>query len=82
MGVTMRDNKVELIKPPINTIANGEINGFEESAMGISPPMAVREVSTTGRKRNSPASPIEVSKFLPWLRSCFVKSTSRIVFFT
>jgi hypothetical protein len=48
MGVTIRDNNVELIKPPISTMANGEINGFEESAMGISPPSR-QDVSTTGK---------------------------------
>ena len=51
-GVTIRDNSVELINPPISTMASGEISGFVESAMGISPPMAVREVSTIGKKTN------------------------------
>ena len=68
-GVTMRDKSVELINPPISTIANGEISGLVDSAMGISPPIAVREVSTMGRNRTSPASRIADSRSLPWLRS-------------
>jgi hypothetical protein len=54
-GVTILDRMVELINPPINTIANGAISGFGFRAMGSSPHMAVMEVSTTGRKRVSPA---------------------------
>jgi hypothetical protein len=36
-GVTILDNRVEPIKLPINTIANGEIRGFVEIAIGIRP---------------------------------------------
>ena len=65
-GVTIRDKSVELISPPISTMANGAISGLVESAMGISPPMAVREVSTMGRKRTSPDSRMADSRSLPW----------------
>jgi hypothetical protein len=50
-GVTIRDKIVELIKPPINTNANGDIKGFGLEAIGINPPIAVKEVRITGRKR-------------------------------
>jgi hypothetical protein len=50
------DNKVELINPLIITIANGEISGFVEAAIGIIPPIAVSEVKMIGRNRISPAS--------------------------
>jgi hypothetical protein len=34
-GVTIRDSSVELINPPISTIASGAINGLVDSAIGI-----------------------------------------------
>lgn len=60
-AVTIRDKIVELINPPISTIANGAIKGFEFNAIGIKPQIAVIEVSTTGRKRVSPAIAIASS---------------------
>lgn len=48
-GVTIRESKVLLIKPPINTSANGEIYGLAFRANGIKLPIAVKEVSTTGK---------------------------------
>ncbi len=54
-GVTILDRMVELISPPINTIAKGAISGFGFNAMGSKPQIAVIEVKTTGRKRVSPA---------------------------
>ena len=82
IGVTTRESKVELINPPINTIANGEINGFVEIAIGIKPPIAVSDVNTIGKKRTSPASRIASSKLRPSSRNWFVKSTSKIEFLT
>ena len=64
-GVTMRDKMVELIKPPISTMAKGDINGFVDKAIGNNPPIAVKDVSTIGRKRTSPASRIASSTDLP-----------------
>ena len=60
-GVTILDKMVELISPPISTIASGAIKGFEFRARGIRPQIAVMEVSTTGRKRVSPAIAIASS---------------------
>ena len=45
-GVTILENIVELINPPINTIANGEISGLGFQARGINPQIAVMDVST------------------------------------
>jgi hypothetical protein len=42
--------------------------------------MAVTEVSTTGRKRCSPALAIAASSAMPPRRSSLVKSTSRMLF--
>jgi hypothetical protein len=53
-GVTILESSVELIKPPISTIARGEISGLVLKAIGISPPIAVIVVNTMGRKRISP----------------------------
>ena len=52
-GVTILLNNVELIKPPINTKAKGEIKGEFSSTRGIIPPIAVIDVSRIGRKRVS-----------------------------
>ena len=76
------ERTVELTSPPISTRASGEISGFEFNAIGINPQMAVMEVKITGRKRISPASSIASCKGLPCWRSWFVKSTSKIEFFT
>ena len=48
-GVTILLNNVELINPPINTKASGEINGDFSSTSGTIPPIAVIEVSKMGR---------------------------------
>jgi hypothetical protein len=53
-GVTIRESIVELIKPPIRTIAKGAICGLGFMAIGISPHIAVRDVNTTGRNLVSP----------------------------
>lgn len=53
---------MELINPPIITIANGEINGFVKTAIGINPPIAVSEVKMIGRNRISPAKRMASSK--------------------
>jgi hypothetical protein len=45
---------VELINPPMRTIARGEISGFVLKATGINPPIAVIVVRTMGRNRISP----------------------------
>ena len=63
------DNNVELINPPIITIANGESIGFTERAIGINPPIAVSEVKIIGRNRISPASWIASSNGFPSLRN-------------
>ena len=63
------DNNVELINPPIITIANGESRGFVETAIGINPPIAVSEVKIIGRNRISPASRIASSIGFPSLRN-------------
>jgi len=68
-GVTIRERIVELIKPPINTIASGAINGLVDNAIGSNPPIAVNEVSTIGRNLTSPASRIASSTLLPSKRS-------------
>jgi hypothetical protein len=49
-GVTIRDNRVEEINPPINTYDSGEYKGFSSIAIGIRPPMAVMDVSRIGTK--------------------------------
>ncbi len=51
----MRAISVELIKPPISTIAIGEKSGESSNNSGVMPPIAVALVSSTGRKRTSPA---------------------------
>jgi hypothetical protein len=38
-GVTILDRKVELINPPIMTMASGDISGLLDQAIGNSPPM-------------------------------------------
>ena len=68
-GVTILESMVELISPPINTIANGAINGFGFNAIGSKPKMAVIEVNTTGRKRVSPAKLMASSMLCPSIRS-------------
>lgn len=64
-GVTIRARIVELIKPPISTIAKGDIWGLELRARGIRPQIAVTDVKTTGRKRVSPAIAIASSMDFP-----------------
>lgn len=68
-GVTILDSIVELINPPINTIANGAINGLGFQARGINPQIAVMDVSTTGKKRVSPALLIASSMLCPSARN-------------
>jgi hypothetical protein len=65
----MRDRRVELISPPIITIASGEIRGFVEMAMGIRPPIAVNVVKIIGKNRTSPASRMACSIGIPSARS-------------
>lgn len=79
-GVTILDNTVELIKPPISTMAKGEINGLVDHAIGKRPPIAVNVVKTIGKKRISPASRIAASKGFPSVLSWVVKSNKRMVF--
>jgi hypothetical protein len=64
-GVKILESNVELINPPIITIARGEISGLVERAMGIRPPMAVNEVRIMGKNRISPASLIAMSNGFP-----------------
>jgi len=64
-GVKILESNVELINPPIRTMANGDISGLVERAIGIRPPMAVREVRIIGKKRISPASLMAMSKGFP-----------------
>jgi hypothetical protein len=45
---------VELINPPMSTIASGDIRGLVLKATGIKPPIAVIVVNTMGKKRISP----------------------------
>ena len=40
-GVKILESNVELINPPIRTMANGDISGLVERAIGIRPPIAV-----------------------------------------
>lgn len=68
-GVTILESIVELVSPPISTIANGEISGFGFKASGISPQIAVIEVSTTGKNRVSPAMATAWSILLPSCRN-------------
>jgi hypothetical protein len=63
---------VELISPPINTIANGAMSGLGFNAIGSSPQIAVMEVSTTGRKRVSPAILMASSMLWPSARNWLV----------
>jgi hypothetical protein len=64
-GVKILESNVELINPPIITIARGEISGLVERAMGIRPPIAVNEVRIMGKNRISPASLMAMSKGFP-----------------
>jgi len=64
-GVTILDKIVELINPPINTIASGAISGFVDKAIGKRPPIAVKDVRTIGKNRTSPASLIASSTDFP-----------------
>jgi len=68
-GVTIRDSIVELMSPPIKTMANGAINGLGFNAIGSRPQIAVMDVNTTGRKRVSPAIVIASSMLWPSTRS-------------
>ena len=68
-GVMTRERMVELMSPPIMTMARGEMRGLVEMAMGKSPPMAVSDVRTIGRKRISPASRIACYKGMPFSRN-------------
>src|SRR5688500_5108069 len=81
-GVTILASIVELISPPINTIANGAISGFGVQARGINPQMAVMEVSTTGKKRVAPAILMASSMLYPSARDWVVKSTRNREFLT
>ena len=54
-GVTIRANSVLDTRPPMMTHASGACNPLPWRAIGSRPPMAVRLVSTIGRKRTSPA---------------------------
>ena len=81
-GVTILERMVELINPPINTIANGAISGLGFKASGINPQIAVMDVSTTGKKRVSPALLIASSMLYPSARNWLVKSTSNSEFLT
>ena len=81
-GVTILASIVELISPPINTIANGAISGLGFQARGINPQMAVIDVRTTGKKRVSPAILIASSMLCPLARNWLVKSTSNSEFLT
>lgn len=71
----MRESNVELIMPPIITIASGDINGLVLNAMGKSPPIAVRDIRMMGRNLTSPPSRIASSTIRPCWRSWLVKST-------
>ena len=73
-GVTILERMVELINPPINTIANGEISGLGFQARGINPQIAVMDVSTTGKKRVSPAILIALSMLCPSVRNWFKRN--------
>lgn len=64
-GVKILESNVELISPPIKTMARGEISGLVESAMGIRPPIAVIEVRMIGKNLISPASLMAMSKGFP-----------------
>jgi hypothetical protein len=64
-GVKILESNVELINPPIRTMANGDISGLVERAIGIRPPIAVNEVRIMGKNRISPASLIAMSKGFP-----------------
>ena len=81
-GVTILESRVELISPPIMTIASGDISGFVDIAMGIRPPIAVREVRIMGRNLISEALRIASSSGVPSSLIWFVKSTSSMVFLT
>ena len=69
---------MEEISPPINTKARGEINGLLLSAIGISPPMAVKLVRTIGRNLSSPDSLMASSRLFPSALNWLVKSTNKI----
>ena len=64
-GVKILESNVELINPPIRTMAKGEISGLVDRAIGIRPPIAVNDVRIMGKKRISPASLIAMSKGFP-----------------
>ena len=78
--MTILESTVELIRPPIKTIARGDVNGLVDPAIGINPPIAVRVANTIGKNLISPASRMAASSDFPSSLSWFVKSTSRIGF--
>jgi len=65
-GVTIRERRVEPISPPISTNANGDICGLGFNAKGIKPPIAVSDVSTTGKNLISPACSIALLNSTPF----------------
>src|ERR1041385_4266828 len=81
-GVTILERMVELINPPINTIANGAISGLGFEARGINPQIPVMDDNTTGKKRVSPALLMASSMLYPSTRNWLVKSTSNSEFLT
>ena len=80
--MTTRASSVELTRPPRITTASGEYRLDFSRTSGMRPPIAVSVVSKMGTKRASPARLIASSSVAPSSRSWFVKSTSRIEFFT
>ena len=68
-GVTILESRVELISPPMSTIARGEMSGLVLKATGIKPPIAVIVVSTMGKNRISPDFWMAVSRSTPSFRN-------------
>ena len=64
-GVKILESNVELINPPISTMARGEMRGFVERAIGINPPIAVKDVKIIGKNLISPASRMATSSGFP-----------------
>jgi hypothetical protein len=80
-GVTIRAISVELISPPIKTIAIGEKSGESSSSNGVIPPIAVALVSSTRQEAHfAGALDRLVNRHAARARNWLANSTSRIEF--
>ena len=76
--ILRRASTVDDTSPPMITHARGAYSPCPSTASGSNPPIAVMLVSTIGKNLVSPARRIASSSAIPWTRSWFVRSTSRI----